>query len=180
MTCAVCLQCGAFKFGAWTRCPKCFFQPDDDVTRAQHLCVSDHYLTHRRLEEISEAVRKGEPVAFPSRVLTTQIFGWTYLKAFLTSLVLAPLLWPVHLYLVDLFQIQQSQVVPTRAGMACLVVLAFGAAIPGIKAQRRLSRDLRKHRAVMTTERGQVTVVVSSPNQRPSDPDSEGTAERGA
>jgi hypothetical protein len=179
MTCAVCLRCGALKFGAWTVCPECFYQPEDEARRAKHLLVSDHYLAHRRLEEISQAVKKGALVVFPAGALTRQIFTWTALKAFFTTLALTPLFVPVHLYLMDLFQIRQSQVVLTDAGMVCVAVLGVAAAIPVVRASRRLRRDLHRDSNARTPGFGAVALG-SSGRGGGSDSGSDRAAERGA
>src|SRR5262249_27769294 len=69
MTVAVCLRCGALKHGAFARCPKCRYSPDDDETLTRHLLVTDHFLTREQLEAISERVKTGMPVEFPSELL---------------------------------------------------------------------------------------------------------------
>ena len=69
MTAAVCLRCGALKHGAFVRCPKCRYSPDDDESLTRHLLATDHFLSREQLEAISERVKTGMPVEFPSEML---------------------------------------------------------------------------------------------------------------
>ncbi len=69
MTVAVCLNCGAFKHGAWTPCLKCGCTPNDDESYTRHMLVTDHFLSKEQLEEVAARVKAGEPVEFPPEVL---------------------------------------------------------------------------------------------------------------
>ena len=69
MTVAVCLECGEFKVGAWTVCPKCGYCPDNDESCTKHLLVTDHYQTAEQLQAISDRVKEGQPVNFPPDLL---------------------------------------------------------------------------------------------------------------
>ncbi len=60
MTIAVCLKCGHMKFGAWTPCEKCKYQPEQLEERAKHLILSDHYYTPQELEKYAQRVAQGE------------------------------------------------------------------------------------------------------------------------
>jgi len=64
VTITVCLQCGEFKRGAFTPCPKCGYTPEDDESLTKHLLVSDHYHNRATLEAISQRVKSGEEVEF--------------------------------------------------------------------------------------------------------------------
>src|SRR3954453_12853385 len=69
MTVAVCLRCGARQHGAFITCPKCHYMPDDDESLTRHLLTTDHYLSREQLEALSERVKTGMPVGFPSKML---------------------------------------------------------------------------------------------------------------
>jgi hypothetical protein len=69
MTVAVCLKCGDFKHGAFTRCASCGYEPDDDESLTKHLLVTDHYHTREALEAIAERVKAGEPITFDPATL---------------------------------------------------------------------------------------------------------------
>jgi hypothetical protein len=69
MTVAVCLNCGAFKHGAWTPCLKCGYAPHDDESYTKHVLVTDHYLSREQLEEVAGRVKAGEVVEFPPELL---------------------------------------------------------------------------------------------------------------
>lgn len=65
MTTAVCLQCGARKFGAWTPCPKCQSTPFSKLDRAKSILLSDHYLSNSDLGKKGRQIEKGETIEFP-------------------------------------------------------------------------------------------------------------------
>src|SRR4051794_19988325 len=69
MTVGVCLRCGALKHGAFNFCPKCHYTPDDDESLTKHLLITDHFLSREQLEAVSDRVKAGMPVEFPSDVL---------------------------------------------------------------------------------------------------------------
>ena len=62
MTAAVCLQCGAFKFGAFTPCKSCGFLPTSPEDQAKAIALSDHKLDQRTLKDISRRLAAGEKV----------------------------------------------------------------------------------------------------------------------
>lgn len=64
MTVAVCLKCGAMKHGAFNRCPKCKYEPQDAEDKAKHTMASDHFLSQPQLEEIATSVKNGEALDF--------------------------------------------------------------------------------------------------------------------
>ncbi|TET37208.1 MAG: hypothetical protein E3J72_06520 [Planctomycetota bacterium] len=64
MSSAVCLACGAIKFGALDRCPECGRVPTDYVDKAKHLLVSDHHMSREQLEEMSRQIKAGGSVEF--------------------------------------------------------------------------------------------------------------------
>ena len=69
MTVAVCLKCGEFKHGAFTRCQTCGYEPDDDESLTKHLLVTDHYHTREALEAIASRVKAGELIEFDPETL---------------------------------------------------------------------------------------------------------------
>ncbi|HEY1122805.1 MAG TPA: hypothetical protein VGE67_14435 [Haloferula sp.] len=64
MTAAVCLQCGAFKLGAFTPCMKCNFMPTSPEDQAKAITLSDHNLDNQSLKEISKRIAAGERPKF--------------------------------------------------------------------------------------------------------------------
>lgn len=69
MTTAVCLKCGAMKFGAWIGCPECHFEPDDDESMTKHLLVTDHHYSLEELTQIAERVKSGKEITFDPETL---------------------------------------------------------------------------------------------------------------
>jgi hypothetical protein len=64
MTAAVCIACGAMKFGAWTPCPKCQEAPATEADRVRALMLSDHHHTRAELKDIQRAIKAGSPPEF--------------------------------------------------------------------------------------------------------------------
>lgn len=64
MTAAICLNCGEFKFGAWTPCRKCGHVPTDEEDRAKHLIVTDHYLSQADLKSVGKNIKDGKQPQF--------------------------------------------------------------------------------------------------------------------
>ncbi|TDU70860.1 hypothetical protein EI77_01978 [Prosthecobacter fusiformis] len=64
MTAAVCLECGHMKTGAWKRCPGCRHLPKSLEDRARHLITTDHYLSHEKLEAVSQQIQAGQAPQF--------------------------------------------------------------------------------------------------------------------
>jgi hypothetical protein len=65
MTAAICIQCGADKFGALTPCPNCEFTPHSDTDQAKSILLSDHFLSRAELRTKSKLIRDGESITFP-------------------------------------------------------------------------------------------------------------------
>lgn len=61
MTHAVCVNCGAMKWGAFTDCESCGIGPDSEIEFAYSLALTDHYFKVETLEEISASMRGGKP-----------------------------------------------------------------------------------------------------------------------
>lgn len=62
MTVAICISCGATKFGAWVGCHNCGFQPDNPIDKAKSLLLTDHYLEPSGLNSVSALIRhKADP-----------------------------------------------------------------------------------------------------------------------
>jgi len=59
MTNAVCIKCGAIKFGAFNPCHECGFQPSQDELM-QSLQLTDHYHSLEELKRMGEAIAHGE------------------------------------------------------------------------------------------------------------------------
>jgi hypothetical protein len=63
MTVAVCVKCGAMKFGALVECRLCGCLPlstEDEFIYS--IVLSDHYFKHEVLSEISDAMLNGRPM----------------------------------------------------------------------------------------------------------------------
>jgi hypothetical protein len=61
MTVAVCVYCGSRKHGAFTHCTVCHRRPESELDIAYSLALTDHYFSAERLNEISSAMRGGQP-----------------------------------------------------------------------------------------------------------------------
>jgi hypothetical protein len=61
MTIAVCVGCGAKKFGAWTSCGACGLIPQTENDVAYSLALTDHYFTVDVLDRISADMQGGLP-----------------------------------------------------------------------------------------------------------------------
>lgn len=64
LTLAVCLKCGAEKFGALVRCRSCGFEPTEEEDQAKSLLVSDHYLSGEDLANVPGRIKSGQGVKF--------------------------------------------------------------------------------------------------------------------
>ena len=69
MTTAVCFMCGEIKLpgtgGAFAPCPKCKAKPENEDDFALALALTDHYLDHPRLKEISLLISSGVRPTLP-------------------------------------------------------------------------------------------------------------------
>ena len=63
MTVAVCLNCGEYKVGAWGVCARCGTAPETDEHLASALLFTDHYLSPEQLNQASQQITAGQPVA---------------------------------------------------------------------------------------------------------------------
>jgi hypothetical protein len=61
MTVAVCVHCGSLKHGAFTHCTICQRRPETELDVAYSLALTDHYFSTETLNEISSAMRGGQP-----------------------------------------------------------------------------------------------------------------------
>ncbi|MGH9677694.1 MAG: hypothetical protein ACRD36_11385, partial [Candidatus Acidiferrum sp.] len=64
MTLAICIVCGEQKFGAWTPCRACGFQPDNSVDKAKSLTLTDHHNTYEQLVEFGMMIQRGDSPHF--------------------------------------------------------------------------------------------------------------------
>lgn len=64
MSRAVCLACGAWKWGALVRCKQCGLHPREPVDQARHLLASSDHADEAQLLAIARAVVAKEPVEF--------------------------------------------------------------------------------------------------------------------
>jgi hypothetical protein len=61
MTIAICIKCGAEKFGAFSPC-ECGFTPTSKAEMAESMFLSDHNYTHSELRVIGNAIKSGEVI----------------------------------------------------------------------------------------------------------------------
>lgn len=64
MTVAICIHCGAMKWGAWGRCSACGFLPSTSIERAKSLLATDHYFSIEYLQEAGRQMKDGRPLVF--------------------------------------------------------------------------------------------------------------------
>jgi len=64
MTMAICLNCGAEKFGAWTPCSECKFEPKSLEDRAKAMLLTEFNASDADLREIAGEIRKGRQILF--------------------------------------------------------------------------------------------------------------------
>ena len=64
MTIAICIRCGETKFGAWTRCEACGFEPASTTDLAKSLVATDHYFSVDYLHRAAEGLKRGRPLVF--------------------------------------------------------------------------------------------------------------------
>ena len=64
MSRAVCLGCGAWKWGALVRCRACGLHPRDPRDQARHLLASDDHANEAELQRIADTVAAKQPVEF--------------------------------------------------------------------------------------------------------------------
>lgn len=73
MTIAVCVKCGKRKFGAFSPCDECGFEPKSSTEEAKSILLSDHHQTLASLDVISETIRYGRPVICDPVALAIQV-----------------------------------------------------------------------------------------------------------
>ena len=61
MAIAVCVKCGAIKYGAFGRCGSCGQAPESELDLAYSLALTDHHLSASQLEEYSAWMLAGNP-----------------------------------------------------------------------------------------------------------------------
>lgn len=66
---AVCYKCGDFKPTAWKRCKSCNYRPVGDDEKAQHLLLSSHFNSEKKLLKFSEHIKDGKPLEFKKKDL---------------------------------------------------------------------------------------------------------------
>ena len=60
MTVAICIKCGAFKFGAFSPCEKCGAIPESEDDLALSMLMSDHFRNREELEKIGQSIADGK------------------------------------------------------------------------------------------------------------------------
>lgn len=68
MTLAICLYCGASKFGAFTPCTGCGVRPASDDDLVVSLALTDHYNDAKTLNEYAGMIKKGLRPELPPEV----------------------------------------------------------------------------------------------------------------
>lgn len=65
MTAAICFNCGEFKFGAWTPCPKCKALPRTEDDYVLSVAMTDHFFDEAALTNIGHDIKEGRIPQFP-------------------------------------------------------------------------------------------------------------------
>lgn len=65
MTLAICFSCGATKFGVLSPCGNCKARPTEEDEIAVSMLMTDHHMTVRDLETLSQALMRGEARPVP-------------------------------------------------------------------------------------------------------------------
>src|SRR5690348_9923682 len=76
MTMAVCIKCGALKFGAFNPCEKCGALPETEDDYLVSFVLTDHFSSCEALEEIGRQIARGikprvTDETFPPEMLST-------------------------------------------------------------------------------------------------------------
>ena len=69
MTVAVCIVCGAYKFGAFVPCKECGFEPTDLADKARSILLSEHNFPKEELDKFSTALRSHQTIPIDSITL---------------------------------------------------------------------------------------------------------------
>ena len=56
---AVCIRCGAQKFGAFRPCVRCGFVPETVVDKAKSIMLSDHHFPPEHLDKFKSTIEAG-------------------------------------------------------------------------------------------------------------------------
>ena len=64
MTIAVCVSCGAQKFGALVPCGRCGFEPQSVIEQAKSITLSDHFFPMEQLSKCQAAIEAGQQIAY--------------------------------------------------------------------------------------------------------------------
>jgi len=70
VTIAVCIKCGQRKFGAFTLCERCSFEPSNVLELAKSIYLSDHNFPMDQLDAFALTIAVGEPVEYDPIALT--------------------------------------------------------------------------------------------------------------
>ena len=66
MTHAVCINCGAMKWGAFTTCAECGGRPKTKDEFTDWLALTDHYMDDDKLKTASKRIRKSRAQTPPT------------------------------------------------------------------------------------------------------------------
>ena len=62
MTIAICIKCGAFKFGAFCSCEKCGASPESEDDYVASFVFTDHFNSTATLEKIGAQIASGKKI----------------------------------------------------------------------------------------------------------------------
>jgi hypothetical protein len=65
LTIAICLKCGATKFGALTPCEACAHMPGTERDVIYSMALSDHYMDVAKLQELADLIKRGRQLQLP-------------------------------------------------------------------------------------------------------------------
>jgi hypothetical protein len=64
MTSAICITCGAEKFGAFVPCPRCGYSPEQISDKAKSLMLSDHHFPPAELKKFGGIIESGGQIPY--------------------------------------------------------------------------------------------------------------------
>jgi len=64
MTFAICIACGAEKFGAFVACSRCGYAPEQVLDKAKSLILSDHHFPPSELSKCGRSIEAGRQIPF--------------------------------------------------------------------------------------------------------------------
>lgn len=73
MTIAMCIECGKEKFGAFSPCDRCGFEPTSIIEQAKSVLLSDHHQSRGELKKVGKIIESGQPITYDPNVLALNV-----------------------------------------------------------------------------------------------------------